>query len=270
MTDMKDIFDFKRFGKYFVYDLNNAKNSYGISGLITALSPIVMFTVFCVIGFLKQGHAGNYPDMLQVAATMIVVISMITSFTAKAYGNLTEKRFGSDWILVPASVLEKTLSMILTSCLVVPLILGSIYLATDWLLSVLFNNYPSSLIGSLSLKETTDDISFYGGNAVLASWWQTMMAFVLGAIYFKKAKAGKTILAIFGVTVLLAMAAGFIINGGIGIESAGFEAFLKRITENFDAEKAARLINVAMNTFNIVIIAILGGLTYLRVKTIKH
>lgn len=267
---MKDIFDFRRFGKYFVFDLNNAWNSYGISGLITALSPIEIFTVFCVIGFLRNGHAGNYPDALQMAATMILVISLVISFTAKAYGNLTEKRFGSDWILIPASGLEKTLSMILVSCLVVPLILGSIYLAADWLLSVLFNNYPSSLIGSLSFNESAEDISLSGGNAVLASWWQTMMSFVLGAIYFKKAKAGKTILTIFGVVVLLAMTAGFIINGGLGIDSAGLEEFLKRITEDLDAQKAARLINVTMNTLNALIIAILGGLTYLRVRTMKH
>ena len=34
---MKEIFDFKRFGKYFVYDLNNVYARYGLSLLIMGL-----------------------------------------------------------------------------------------------------------------------------------------------------------------------------------------------------------------------------------------
>jgi len=268
---MKNIFDFKRFGKYFLYDLNNARNSYGISGLSLALNPILVFVAFMVFQLIVKGHVSDYPDTLQVFTFAILMISLIINFTTKAYGNLTEKRLGSDWLMIPASSFEKTLSMILISCFVVPAILGAIYFTSDWLLSIIFSTYPSSLIGSFEFKEEiSNEISLGAGGFALATWCETIMAFLLGAIYFKRAKAGKTILTIFGISMLLSTVVILILDGGFGIDSANIEAFLGRLEENFDAQKAARIFNIILNSVNALIVAVLSVLTYIRVKTMKH
>lgn len=268
---MKNIFDFKRFGKYFLYDLNNARNTFGISGLCLALSPVLAFVAFSAIQLIMRGRITDYPDTLQVITLLILTVSLMISFTTKAYGNLTEKRLGSDWLMIPASGFEKTLSMILISCFVIPAILFAIFFASDWLLSVIFDQYPSSLIGSFSFKqEISQDITLGSSGFALATWCETVMAFLLGSIFFKRAKAGKTILTIFGVSMIISTLAILILNGSIGIDSANIEAFIVRLEENFDAQKAANIFNIVLNGINFLIIGVLSVLTYLRVKTMKH
>lgn len=268
---MKDIFDFKRFGKYFIYDLNNARNTYGISGLITALSPVIAFSAYSLVVLITTGHMSDFPDSLQWMIMMIACISLVISFTGKAYGNLTEKRLGSDWLMIPASALEKTISMILTGCLAVPFILGAVFFTCDWLLSVIFSTYPSALITSFSFKGSeTDPIVLNGVNILLSGWVSTMMAFLLGAICFKKAKAGKTILSIFAFNMAIMILAAMIINSSVGLDNGNFEAFLTRIAGEWNAEKAVRILNCLINLLNVTVLAILGGLTYFRVRTMKH
>ena len=42
---MNNVFDFKRFGNYFLYDLRRAKNNYAISLLVIGLLPVALYII---------------------------------------------------------------------------------------------------------------------------------------------------------------------------------------------------------------------------------
>ena len=46
---MNNIFDIKRFGQYFLYDLRRAWNNYGLSLLLMGLIPIILYVVYQLI-----------------------------------------------------------------------------------------------------------------------------------------------------------------------------------------------------------------------------
>ena len=51
---MNNIFDFKRFGNYFLYDLRNAKNNYAISLLLCGTMPILGFVFAQLLSLIFQ------------------------------------------------------------------------------------------------------------------------------------------------------------------------------------------------------------------------
>ena len=47
---MNNIFDIKRFGQYFLYDLRRAWNNYGLSLLLMGLIPIILSSAWSAAG----------------------------------------------------------------------------------------------------------------------------------------------------------------------------------------------------------------------------
>ena len=87
-----DIFDFRRFGKYFASDLKTCAANYGLSLLVTAL--LLPLTTYCItIGFnaLMSG-LWDGPDMwLRATCFCIAMICIVVQMPVKCYGRITEK-----------------------------------------------------------------------------------------------------------------------------------------------------------------------------------
>ena len=276
---MNNIFDIKRFGNYFLYDLRRAKNNYGLSLLLLGLIPVILFVAYVLlslIGLLFNSHAngiGMMPDGMKFAAVFTTIFVVILGAGAKIYGFVTEKRAGSDFLMLPASTLEKWLSMVLVVCVVLPVILFALQFVSDGLLALIFPNTYGSSLASFIDQDFIDGISaglmeeeglYINFPAMMfLSWCQNVLAFTLGAVCFKRGKVGKTILCLFGLGILFSTLMVLLV-GNTSIDTDRFVSF-------FDSpEKAFSAANWLINIFYIIVIGgLLGGLYY-RLRTIKQ
>lgn len=269
---MNNTFDINRFGKYFKYDLFNAKNQFGLSLLILGFTPVIVFVftqLFSVL-FLSE-WAGNVVPA-RVLAIICAVFCTILVFPSKAYGKLTEKKAGSDWILLPASVFEKWLSMIIISVIVLPICLFSLLIVSDTLLALCFPvQYGSTIFSSDAINlfalsiPGEDSISFNASGIIFFDWCNNILAFTLGAIVFKKSKVGKTILCLFLFGCIIGAASTAI----LGTTRLGSDD-LVRLFSDWTITDAFRAINIFINSVYVITLALLSGGMYYRMKTIKH
>ena len=58
---MNNIFNIKRFCNYFLYDLRNAKNNYGLSLLILGVMPVVLYIIVQLFSLIFTQYAINLP-----------------------------------------------------------------------------------------------------------------------------------------------------------------------------------------------------------------
>ena len=130
-----DIFNFRRFGKYFTTDFRTCCANYGLSLLtISMLVPIVLYVIIVTINQIMH-NTWDGPDIgLRVFAFAVAMICMVVTMPVKCYGKITEKQYGSFWLTLPASRLEKFISMILMTCIIVPVSGALLYLGLDALI----------------------------------------------------------------------------------------------------------------------------------------
>jgi len=266
---MNKIFDPKRFVSYLGYDLRSAWNNYGVTFLIVAMLPLLVFVLNVIFGLLFEGvitpRDTNYSAMLFGIAAFI----MIVSFSARTYGQITDKKFGSSWVLLPASVFEKFLSMLLITCIVLPVCLVVVFGATDLLLSAVFPaSYGPSLIGNPELNLPLDDSVGVHVNfpaLLYITFAVPMLAFTLGAVVFKKAKPAKTFLALMGIGFVLSSISMILVHAGV-LDSDKIESAMEAMTE----DRLQHLINTWLNIPNLIASLLLMCGLYFRLKTIKH
>ena len=266
---MNNVFDFKRFGQYFLYDLRRARNNYGLSLLILGTMPIIIFVFYELIDLIFVQEGGSMDDAFKFMAIFIAVIVAVMGAGTKIYGSLTEKKAGSDFLMLPASSLEKWLSMGIIVCIVIPLILFGLQIASDALMSFFFPNLYGDRVYALQpLQEAKDTLIENGIHIkleaiVFLNWCANILVFTLGAICFKKSKVAKTLLCIFACSFLLSTLT-FVFSG------SNFSFYIN-LADRFDVpEKAIRALNWMMNiSFTVIIGGLLGGLYY-RIRTLKH
>ena len=276
---MSDFFDIKRFGKFLTYELNNAKASCGLSILVMGLLPAIIFTFFEIFSFIFNRHLQPLDIELKKICFTFCILILVMSIPAKMYGRLTERRKGSDWLMIPASTFEKFLSMVVIVCVAIPLSFFVLSGCSDWLLSVVFPRYygDSQTLNSINALSR---FGAYGNNStgliepslagviwmLLGSLWANILAFTLGAICFKKGKGGKTILCYFALSILLSTILVTFFGHGGSFDSDDFE----NLVTNMTAQKAQNLINFVINSAFFVMLGGLLTAIYIRVKTIRH
>lgn len=270
---MNKTFSPSRFGKYFLHDLVTAKNRFLISGLILGFMPVIVFAINTLINRLVTGNWVTYNHLgNQVLSCCIAIFVAGMVFPTKMYGDLTERRAGSAWLLMPASSFEKWLSMILICLLVVPVLLGALLLGSDAALSAIFpQNYGRSLVywlfnvNSLLSDRSGLEIEFNIPLIIFYEWTGAILPFLLGAIFFKKSKVAKTFLSLMLLGFVFSTLSMLLI-GNVNIDMndmqmAAQSAGLKRLIDK---------LNLLMNAFSLGYIAVLLGLIFLRIKTLKQ
>ena len=271
---MNKIFSLKRFGRYFTFDLKNAVNNFGLSLLIMCCLPVMLLIGRVLLSIIFGGGESipSLPERISLFSIALLIM-MITS-PMKLYGGLTEKKYGSSWLLIPASRLEKFISMLLICLIVVPVAYLIVYLGVDGILSLLIKDYSPAIIGSDAMKtfmsfHIPEDIPFemVGGSSLyfFGSMAATILVFLLGGLCFKKGKVGKTILALF----IIMMVVG-IITFIIFVKSPEhFESLMER-ADIMDPERIASSISIWSWILNILFFGGLGTAIYFRLKTLKH
>lgn len=291
-----DIFNFRRFGKYFTSDLRGCWANYGLSLMtISFIIPVISYVIFTALNLILSSEWDG-PDMgFRVFAFCIAMFCIVITMPVKCYGKITEKRYGSFWLTLPASRLEKFVSMFLMTCIIVPITGIILYLGMDALICAFDHTCGNSLVsGGLelirklgNLQELTmnlidEQITIEGAaatqeilNQISSPWiyiddfFGITLPFLLGAIFFKSGKTVKTILAMCAISTAISIAFTPLISGWAeSIVNAGEgdpNMFLQIISENFF--KHLVLIDTVSDT--IVNGALLAGIWF-RIKTLKH
>ena len=292
----KDIFNFKRFGKYFVSDLKTCADNYGLSMLTTTiLLPAVIYLLRVGIHALAYSSWEGPEVGLRLFCFAFALMLIVTIMPVKCYGKLTDKQYGSFWLMVPASGLEKFLSMFIMTCLIAPLTGTALFIGMDTLMCAIDPTCGKSIIagakdllnilaemGNLKMNVGFESIPLEDPEVIgrmldnITSPWLWVdeifgitLPFLLGAIYFKNNKIAKTCLALVGLSMALSMisapltagVASDIITNSIENPDAALNALSDKYLKNMV------LIDVISDTvFNI---ALITGIWF-RIKTLKH
>lgn len=292
----KDIFDFRRFGKYFSTDFRTCWANYGLSLLtISLLTPAALY-FFSAAFNMMLGNGWSGPDMgLRVFVFAVAMICLVVTMPVKCYGRITEKQYGSFWLTLPASRMEKFISMILMTCIIVPISGALLYLGLDAMICALDKTCGQNLAaGGMELLQRmgeAQDVTFNFidenvtiEDATLAQEiireinnpWMYLdeifcitLPFLLGAIFFKNGKTVKTILGLFAISTATSIACSPILtNWAMEIINNANEDPMA-ILQMFNNKIFKNLVLIDTVTDTVTNLAFLAGVWF-RIKTLKH
>ena len=287
-----DVFNMNRFGRYLVTDIKNAIARYGVSLLVMAT---ISLTGYLLVGFFTMIVGNGWQSLPMVGRMFFMVMSFIVltlSAPAKIYGFITDKKEGTSFLMVPASSLEKTISMLLVCCVVVPFAFFAVYLSLDQIVCLIDAKCGDSLLLAISngqniLTDAFQQLSRESNNVIpdyssLATPWmylddiaQGFLIFLLGALFFKTSKAAKTVGCIIILSIAVSMITTPIVMHG-AIERFKDAAAMEYMTpeELFNSFpfiswslKHAVLLDFLSDTIVNIGLAIA---IYFRVRKIKH
>ncbi len=291
-----DIFNFSRFGKYFASDIRTCRSNFGLSLLtIALLFPVATYFITTVFNFVINS-VWDGPDMgLRVFVFVVALLCMIITMPVKCYGRITEKQYGSSWLMLPASRLEKFVSMFLLTCIIVPVAGIVLYLGMDALICALDHTCGKNLIAggmelirgmgdlqSLTMNFVDENVTIEDAAVVqeilkqVSSPWLYIdeifamtLPFLLGAVFFKSGKTVKTFLALFAISTAISIAATpLMTNWAMNIANDMNDdpmAVLELFRNGFF--KHLVLIDIISDTVSNL--ALMAGIWF-RIKTLKH
>lgn len=275
---MSNTFNFSRFGKYFVYDLKRQWKNIGMLMLIFSLFPIIFYMIYMFfatmfdgglmkifIGLEIDGPAGG--TRFGVFAVMSTIFVML--FPSRAYGEITNKAKGSEWLMLPASRLEKFTSMMLISLVVIPLVYVVVYFLSDAFVCLLDKSCGDSLMSFRINKEigSSDFVIPANGLWILASTIVgNAIVFLLGGLIFKKWKVVGTVLVLFALQMVFSgLLSAFITNADLEWWGNWFADWTISHADSIDI-----WLNAFINLWLLLILAICGTWSWFRIKRLQH
>lgn len=275
---MNNNFNFGRFGKYFVYDLKRQWKNIGMLVLIFALSPVIFYMLYMFFaalfdgGLMKlfSGMSIDGPSIwvrFGMAAVMITIFVML--FPSRAYGEITNKAKGSEWLMLPASRLEKFTSMMLISLVVIPLVYVVVYFLSDAFVCLLDKSCGDSLMSFRINKEigSSDFVIPANGLWILASTIVgNAIVFLLGGLIFKKWKVVGTLLANFAIGMFFSTLISMLfVNMDPVMVGEKFMNWTVRHADSVDL-----WLNGFINFWTLLIVAVCAIWIWFRLKRIQH
>ena len=291
-----DNFNFRRFGKYFGTDIRTCWSNYGLSLLtISILSP-VFFYILITTFHLILNSSWDGPDMgLRFFVFCIALTCLVITMPVKCYGKITEKQYGTFWLTLPASRLEKFISMFLMTCIIFPIAGIATYLAVDALICTFDHTCGNNLIaGAMELIRNMGDIKELTMNLVdesvtiedaaliqeivsqmnspllyIDEIFGITLPFLLGAIFFKNGKTVKTILVLFALSTVFSISITPIMENWATEVMTGLNDGTAVIRKLFDNGLFRNLALIDTISDTVLNLAIMTGIWF-RIKTLKH
>lgn len=275
---MNNNFNFERFGKYFLHDLKRQWKNIGMLMLIFALFPIIFYMIYMFFAALfDEGLVKLFTGGVLVGPPLwarFVVFACVTTifvmlFPSRAYGEITDKAKGAEWLMLPASRLEKFISMMLMTLIIIPVLFIIVYFLSDSVVC-LFDKSCGGSLASFRINDAINasEITFpANGFWILASMIvEYASIFLLGGLVFKKWKVVGTILVLFAISMVYSLSMSMFITS-VDLESFGYwiSEWCHRHADNLDL-----WLNGFINFFYILTIAICGTLSWYRIKRIQH
>lgn len=275
---MSNTFNINRFGKYLKYDLVSCWKENRTFLLTLALIPVIIYITTVFFGMVTNGlsgfiHMAARPALAaRISAFSTVAVIFVIFFPARSYGFITEKAKGSAWVELPASQLEKFLSMMLICLIIMPLAFFCTYLLSDAVVCLADSKCGSPIISSWmgwgEMIKTESDVILGGSGLwiIVATVLSFMSIFLLGALLFKKKKVLGTILALFILSIV------FSLIGSLFIKSVGHEAISKFFSDwaYNHADNLEFWINFWGNVGTAIVVIGCGIWSWFRIKKVQH
>lgn len=274
---MKDSLNFNRFGKYFLYDLKARWSDLGIFFLVFALFPFIFYLIYMLFGTLGANSLGaiftgeriDGPSLIVRFSTFAVTSGLfVILFPARAYGFITEKKAGSDYLMLPASRAEKFTSMMLISLVVIPVAFVAVYFISDWLLCLLDKTCGNSMLLTNLNELGSHDVLMVGNGIplLLATMAESIVIFLLGSLIFKKWKVGYTIIALFAINMVLSIIMGMVF-GNLNPENIAqfMEKHMIKLADHLEL-----YINLWIDAALILLVGGCGIWSWFRLKKQQH
>lgn len=282
---MNKKFDINRFWLFLKREIVRAYNDLGLTTLILGLAPAILFCVIQAFALIISGEMVSFTYTGILAFSFALLLGSIV-IPIKLYGPLTDKRFGSEWLMIPASRAEKYTAMMLITCVIAPLCLIAVTFVTDGLLSLIFHNQYGQVIatkfnfkdmmefmrdmvysmgGSYADFEGMEEIKFHMSTAgvLILNWIEYAVFFLLGAVVFDKSKFGKTLLCIMALSMVMSMCSTAIIS------FCNIDGLIDAIS-NENPQQLINYIMASVYALYAVIFIVPAYFIWRRVKTLKH
>lgn len=262
-----EFFDLNRFWKYFVADIQDCANRYGLSMLLLCVALPLCYLVGLTFRLLMHSNPVGFQLPFRLMIAGMAALIMFISSPSICYGYITDKKMGTRFLMLPASTFEKFLSMIVICCVIIPLIFMIGTFISDSIICLIDPNSGTSFAEALAANELREAIlamplsinvmQLVGVfmNEIMTS----SLLFLLGAIWFRRGKISKTIGMLILFAILISMLTAVVFTTQVN------EAFLQKALINTQNHPvlSATLPDMVLNL-------IVAGLIYLRLKKISH
>lgn len=288
--EINNIFNPKRFGNYLVSDLTRCGANFGVSFLALTLTGLLAYLIAGAVSMVTGSGWYSSIALLRAIYVGIASIILISTMPSKCYGFITDRRAGANWLMLPASTAEKFISMLINTVIIIPAAFLAGVLLLDWLIVALDPNLDTTIIGGIKelffvfsdmaaresvangylLENIANGKIFLTSIDDIVTW---ILLFLLGALYFKKNKAAKTVLAWIGSCIVISIfVSPFMLSmsGNINMETIN-------AVNNGDLEASYMIVDELINkaiVFDVILDTILMVGTavgiFFRIKTLKH
>ena len=272
---MNEIFDFNRFWTYFKYDLKQMWRNHSKAAIMIGGASAIFYVIW-VLASLVFVQPWTSPVIYARMGVAFLAFAILELYMVRSYGYLTEKKAGSNWLMVPASKAEKFVSMLLIVCIVIPLLFFVVYFLIDGFLSLVDPTYGKALFTGFTgaygkLLEALADmgaespIAFTPSSLIfptIVGFFCNFLYFLLCGICFKKNKLVGAIAILFGLSLVLSLLTGLIVPRFVN--NLNFEPDEMQV-----ATWMTRIANASIVLTCLITIG-LGWGVWRRIKTIQH
>lgn len=269
-----EMFNGQRFWTYFKYDLTQMWRNHVKAAVGIGLAGLIVYFVVVLFNLTFNG-TWQGPGITGRFFTFFLASAALELYYTRIYGYLTDKRKGSAWLMLPASTVEKWLSMLCMACIVLPVLFFFASFLVDGVLCALDPTIGKSMVSVLAggwqefLSNLTDVNTEYTltlnvaplGWAMLLGTWGNLLYFLLCGICFRRNK----IIGAFAIAFGLSMLSSIIVS-----------SFSLSLVADFEADDiAAAEMNINQlfawaNAISAVLTAVMAGGIFWRLKTIKQ
>lgn len=218
-----EVFSLNRFWRYLKSDFDAFISRYGITLLVVSTMPITCDIFTGVFSLMNMGKWQGLEVYSRLAFFVMFGMILLVSAPARLYGHLTDRKEGSAFLLLPVSRLEKYISMILITCIVLPFIFILIYLGLDVMVCMIDSTTDVSVFSFIysleDFKATLAGVPVENLSRLLNNFGslanpylyiddiiQVSLIFLLGAIIFKTSKTGKTMGSVILISLVFKLA----------------------------------------------------------------
>ena len=270
---MNEVFDIKRLGTLMRYEIVNYIPRYFKSLLIFAsiIVALWMFSLTVDISVASTGRVGLIAALFSVATALSPYI---------VYKDMNNRKKGYIYAMIPASTLEKLLSMMVMCLICVPVMTYTLLTATDVVLHLFskigmgsfssihfYNPFLDNTFNVFDRNLSENVFSVFDSILYLFSIITYTMMF---NTIFRKNKVLKTIL--FNISVSFAIT--MLVTTVVGVTSSEFwESLVEKYVPYFEgmsADEAMHAVMVFCRTLGCLAIILYLAITYFRIKKVNY
>lgn len=263
---MKKSINIGRIGRLIKKDLSE-----NLRKIVVIVSTMIITTiaVWLLTVILKGDSATGASERLNFISTLTSVSLFITPFIL--YGFINHKLHGVNYSMLPATVLEKLISMLIVGSVIVPLVIYCGAMITDTVLALVTPSVYKGYTFATSENIFNTSSSFV---KVAGTFTLITSTAIYGNLLFRKNKMLMTILSVIGINMLLMVVLIILIKSGLDLSE-----WVKNYTVNNGGQVVITMgkssgffvdVNRTVNIiFFILIPSALYTASYFRLKRIR-